>query len=382
MRREDITKLSAPYPTDGTEAPPPTQILGVQVRCWDELEEAINSDLTVAAPWGISWWAPSPGTSRRILISDQLHCCARSVNQNLIEAALHWLEYQDWLERESNRNADVVKVVAGRLHIKMTPPANTLEAIGDRLITMQVVGVARALSGVLDCLAGTIIGVTGIPLQILKADLEGVRRYFTDTDKRSGPYAEGPTVQIEFGRKLEQLIAAAGPNDWLRWLLALRNTFVHRGRRIEIGQFVAREPVFYDILGNPIPRADTIMHLPLDPGRSDVEVLVEPANTPGLTEAATDTIEGLLASTKKLLDEVAKELLQVWNWRKGNTAKIAQPIKQWPDGRAAQQIGFQGYRAGTRPYNPEMLVGHPELLARIRAAALTDGDRGGWPAFG
>ena len=208
-----------------------------------------------------------------------------------MEAALHWLEYLDFRERESDRNADVLSFVGGQPQIKMSPPKNTLEAVGDRLIQLHAAGVARALSGVLDCMAGTIIGVTALPLSLLKADLGVIRDYFEKRDK-GGPYREGEYRQMEFGRKLEQLIRAAGPKDWLDWLLAFRNMLIHRGRRLEVGQFEPRLPILYDYRQRPIPRVDSIMQLALDPGRSDVEVLVDASNTPVLSENASDTLAG------------------------------------------------------------------------------------------
>lgn len=380
MRREDINKLTTPYPVDGTAPPDPAGALGVEAPNWRSLEREVFADLKPSAPWGIAWWDPHPGTSRRILISDQLFCCTRSVNQNLVEAALHWLEYLDWRERESDRNADVLSFVGGQPQIKMARPKNTLEAVGDRLTQLHAAGVARALSGVLDCMAGTIIGVTALPLSLLKADLGVIRDYFEKRDK-GGPYLEGEYRQMEFGRKLEALIKAAGPNDWLDWLLAFRNMLIHRGRRLEVGQFEPRLPILYDHRQRPIPRVDSIMQLALDPGRSDVEVLVDASKTPVLSENASDTLAGAMESTRKLADDLGKELLEFWNWRRADPIKLPQPQKQWPKGRATQILAFGGYKPGSHPYDPGVLVSHPESLKRMLSAALEDSNRPNWATF-
>src|SRR5207245_10122775 len=49
-------------------------------------------------------------TSRRILISDHLYNCVRSVESNLIEARLHLIEAIDFWERESDFHARAVSI--------------------------------------------------------------------------------------------------------------------------------------------------------------------------------------------------------------------------------------------------------------------------------
>ena len=58
----------------------------------------------------LGWWAPYPGTSRRILISDHLYNCVRSVETNLVEARLHLIEAMDFWERESDFHARAVSM--------------------------------------------------------------------------------------------------------------------------------------------------------------------------------------------------------------------------------------------------------------------------------
>ena len=65
--------------------PGPATALGVHVPRCVELSREILGDLSPNPPYGVAWWAPHPGTSRRILISDHLFACAQSVGDNLIE---------------------------------------------------------------------------------------------------------------------------------------------------------------------------------------------------------------------------------------------------------------------------------------------------------
>jgi hypothetical protein len=188
-------------------------------------------------------------------------------------------------------------------------------------------------------------------------------------------------VQAGFATKLEAWIASNGAEGWLDWALAFRNMLVHRGRRIEIGQFVPRLPMLYGPDGKPVPRVRVVTQLPRDPGRSDVEVFLQPTNSPVLTEDAEQTLGALLKSTTALVEAVAGELLDFWKWRKANPAKLSQPTAQWPDGVSAETSSFAGYAAGSFQYSPSLMTTHPVVVQRMRAAALDDKARPQWKAF-
>src|SRR4051812_49336003 len=111
MRPTDVARLNEPYPEDidPSDAAAKTA-LGVELPRCTALESDILADFTEQPPYGIGWWAPDPGTSRRILIADQLYCCAASVAGNMTEGSLHWLEFLDASERDSARFADTVRI--------------------------------------------------------------------------------------------------------------------------------------------------------------------------------------------------------------------------------------------------------------------------------
>ena len=111
MRASNRARLSKAYPenADPSDSAAATA-LGVHLPGWAALEAEIFADLTEGPPYGIAWWAPGPGASRRILIADQLYCCVISVPCNMTEAALHWLEYLEASERDSDRFVDAVKL--------------------------------------------------------------------------------------------------------------------------------------------------------------------------------------------------------------------------------------------------------------------------------
>jgi hypothetical protein len=188
-------------------------------------------------------------------------------------------------------------------------------------------------------------------------------------------------MQAQFAARLEASIAAAGPPGWLDWTVDLRNMLVHRGRRIEYGQFVPRTPVLYGADALPVLRARRVTHLPRDPGRSDVEVFLDTPWTLILSEEGERTLQGLVNSTKALLETTARDLIELWRWRRQNAQSLPQPAAQWRDGRSTKSTGFNGYAPGTLELAPGMAMVHPVVARRIHAVALNDLERPEWATF-
>ena len=379
MRAADLARLSEPYPEN--DDPPDSAAvtaLGMELPNLTLLETNIFADFSEQPPYGIGWWAPAPGASRRILIADQLYCCVASVAGNMTEAALHWLEYLDASDRDSERFVDAVKMENGRPTMTAPRPRCPLDQLAPELIRIHYAGIIRALASALDCLAGVIIGVTALPLNILRADFGKVR---TGLGKISGATNDGARMQAQFAAHLEASIADTGPPGWLDWTLDLRNMLVHRGRRIEYGQFVPRTPALYGADGQPVLRAQRVAHLPRDPGRSDVEVFLDAPWTLVLTEGSEQTLQGLINSTKALLEATAKDLLEFWHWRRSHPASLRQPVAQWQQGRSTHSTGFNGYAPSKLELAPGMAIMHPVAARRIHSAALDDPARPQWATF-
>jgi hypothetical protein len=379
MRPTDLARLNEPYPlgTDPPEAAARTA-LGMELPHGAALETEILADFTEQPPYGIGWWAPGPGTSRRILIADQLYSCATSAAGNMTEAALHWLEFLDAAERDSARFADAVQIENGRPTISAPRPRSPLDELAPELVRIHYAGIVRALASALDCLAGVVIGVAALSMSILRADFERAR---AKLNRITSAANDGEKMQAQFAAMLEAGIAAAGPPGWLDWTLDFRNMLVHRGRRFEYGQFVPRSPTLYGANAQRLLRVRRVTHLPRDPGRSDIEVFLDSPWTFVLTEGAELTLQGLIASTKALLETTAKDLLGLWRWRRDHPASLSQPVAQWPHGRSTQSTGFNGYAPGTLELAPGMAIVHSVAARRFHAAALDDPARPKWAMF-
>jgi hypothetical protein len=100
-----------------------------------------------------------------------------------------------------------------------------------------------------------------------------------------------------------------------------------------------------------------------------------------LSEEAERTLQGLISSTKALLETTAKDLVELWHWRRDHPGSLRQPVAQWRDGRSTQSSGFNGYAPGTLELTPHMAMVHPVVERRFRSAALDDPARPQWATF-
>jgi len=149
MTRADIERLSREYeagePREGRLA----RAFQVDIPVWRQLGDDIFVGLDDRV-FGVGWWAPGPGTSRRILISDHLYSCVRSVEPNLIEARLHLLDAMDFWERESDFHARAVSVNQdGSLRVQMPERRRPLDEITPATAMLHSVGFVRAIAGAL-----------------------------------------------------------------------------------------------------------------------------------------------------------------------------------------------------------------------------------------
>jgi hypothetical protein len=118
-----------------------------------------------------------------------------------------------------------------------------------------------------------------------------------------------------------------------------------------------------------------------DPGRSDIEVLLDSPSNTVLHEDGQRTLEGLIGSTAKLLETMAAHLLNLWRWRRNHPGELRQPAEQWENGPSTQSTGFSGCAPGSLTLDPGVGTMHPITARRIHAAALDDAARSQWAGF-
>ncbi len=195
----DVDHLGREYSSSEPKEGRLARALNVDIPVLRELGNEILGDFDEQAS-GVGWWAPHPGTSRRILIGDHLFTCVRSVETNLIEARLHLMEAMDFWQRESDFNARAVSIDRdGRVKVAFPERKRPLDEAVPVIATLHTVGFVRAIAGALDCFGAVIVGVLALRTGLLRADLDSARRAL-GTVKGGDPGEEAQLqVRLVFG---------------------------------------------------------------------------------------------------------------------------------------------------------------------------------------
>ena len=372
MRREDSEILKTAYPASEDPEVGFSKAVGTDTPEVRLLYNEIFNDLDDKI-FGVGWWAPHPGTSRRILVSHYLLECVRSIGTNCIEAALHLMEAVDYWERESDFLVNsVARDKDGKFSVKIPPRRTAEEDLPYRMATLHTIGFFRGLVGALDCLGASIVGVLALPVDLRRASLNSALGTLGSV---TAP------IQCNFGIKLNEIIKDAGPAGWLEWVIHFRNMVVHRGRRWHINQLLPRPVRLFGPNGKTILRVRTVEHLPSDPFRSQVEAFVDQTRAPVLTEHGEATMRGALESSLHLIRNVTVELLRAWEARRQRPLEIIQLRENWPDGLCHDSTGFIGYKPGSVSYDPSLWASHRDIARQFRTAALADDIRDRWSSF-
>jgi hypothetical protein len=170
--------------------------------------------------FGIGWWATQLRPKRRIFIGDCMYQAVASIDDNIVEAKLHLLQLQHWYDEESRQNADVIFADpdTGKPRVRVSPPTSAMDQLPSTMSTLHVVGSLQSLNTALDCLAGAIVGVCALPVDLQRASYGGVIA-FLDGRVRPKPNE----IHSEFGRALSRRVANSGPAGWLGWMRQFRN---------------------------------------------------------------------------------------------------------------------------------------------------------------
>jgi hypothetical protein len=336
-----------------------------------ELVDDIRADMC-RERYGIGWWAPHPGTKRRILISDHLVQCAASIETNLVEARLHDHHARYFRGEVSRQIAGVVQANGTLEQPSHDCPRDDLSQL---MAQMHTAGVLRAVGSAMDCLGAVAVGVVGIPRDIKAASLS---RVFAFADQLS-PSTAGETVQADALVQLGHARDEAGPSGWLTWAVALRNMYVHRARRIS--KSLLRETVvLVGPDGRPLPRVEALEMLPREPGLSEMEVLATGDPLSVLTERSETTLSGVIGSARTFANDAAQILKQLWDLRREQPPLLAQPREQWRT-IAAPNDNFRGYDDGSVAASPDTLITAPDMQDRLCCASLDGDNKEQWASF-
>jgi hypothetical protein len=332
MLNDDLSRLRRDYPR--TVRPEEPDLLRLATPLHLELTNAaalgdeIIADLDTTVR-GIGWWKAYPDIDQktRILLSDYLTACARAIPDNLIEAQIERLEldhavddFRKWFERGVN---------PGR-PLKVRPPRSPYEELGPRRAQTHLTGMLRAWGTALDCIGGCIVGVAGLPADLVRADM-GKARSSLATESKKHPMLE------QLRLDLERAEADAGPTGWREWLLGMRHTVVHRGRRTAVW-------------AGDVDRAGLTgfsLQLPVSPELTEVDAVIRTGGQIASTfQAPAAEILGELSKTVgAYVDEATRLLAELWRARRTDPALLVQSPKQWkaPKGLINPVPVFRGF---------------------------------------
>jgi hypothetical protein len=359
MLEKDTKRLKVAYP--GPMRPEDPGLLrlagplGLDLRKPVQLGDEIVADLD-SRVYGIGWWQEYQDidTKTRIFLSDYLVACARAVPGNLVEARVEHLElnhaeddYRKWMERGVKPD--------GKFAFK--PPRGPYEELSYLRVETHLAGMLRAWGSALDCVGGCIIGVAGLPADLVRADLKTAR------DSLRAP-AQGSLVLRQLQADLERAEAQAGPPGWREWLLGMRNTVVHRGRRT----------VTWSSVVDATGLTGFTLRLPVSPEMTDVKGAVSADGyiAASFAAPAAEMLDQLGSTVGTYISDACGILGDLWRKRRADPALLAQsPRQRSPPRAAAPEPVFHGFPNLTQTPDPTTVDVGTEAAARLNAAALT-----------
>lgn len=293
---------------------------------------------------GIRWWSGHGLTTEtRCGLSDYLIDAVHGIGKHLSMADFYLEEYSkkrlsaDFLLRSRMRNNGGDPVGRGSDLLD--------DQKSDLQLKSYVYGFFNAASSVLDTLAGAVIGVAGLSLPLVKADLAKFLPFSLGIDypsegtrlaKSLHPEPAAQTLQLALVRSFRSSLMAAGPEGWHIWLDHKRNQLAHRGGRLHLTAFPRR---------GRGPDTERFMLLDRDPDLTTIQGFNRDSATMEsmyLLEDELTTMTGVLKSLNTTVIGTVVATKSLWEDRKTAPSLIPQPAKQWHEPQS--NSGFKGYQ--------------------------------------
>lgn len=371
MRDEDIKRLSEPYENPRIDIDRRFHsAIGADVPHAGELTREILNDLS-RTTHGVSWWASVP-VRERALISDYLYQCVFSIEVNLAEAKLHYMEFLDAREKHDKRIKDMVFFQPdGTPDMKHPAAKAPIDDLINKLEGLHLCGFFQAIGSTLDCLGAAIIGVLGLPIRLRFSD---IGKAMKELNKLKPTGTPGNKIQLDFKAFYDSVKNSSGVTGWLDWTDHYRNTFIHRGRRLTYNQLTPRRSLVLDKDGQARPITTSTMHLVRSPDKSDAEGMMR--KNVVLNEDAETTLSGIFKSCRNMEEAICERLVEIWHERKANPSLIEQHASQWDDNFRVSN--FAGYDPNAEPLGKDGLLSAPVLLHRMVSAGTVDSHLAMW----
>lgn len=293
---------------------------------------------------GIGWWASyGMSTATSCDLSDYLIEVVNGIAKNLRIVEFYFREYEGKRKSADFKLRNRMRISGGD-----PLPRDAVAAAEDRKLDLQldsyVYGFFNAGTSVLDTLAGALIGVAGLDLPIVRADLRMLGPFVAGNDyplkksplsRSANERADAREIQFATARAFRSSLIQAGPSDWYLWLDRKRNQLSHRGGRMQMVAFKRRDrgpdQERYRIMERD-PELTTTQGMRLDASSVEATHILEDELSlmVGLTSSLSATVVGSLVAARS-----------TWLLRREFPEVLPQPAGQWRTPNPA--IQFNGY---------------------------------------
>lgn len=354
-----------------------TPVYQAQAAC-QRLEDLVDADLDETGG-GIGWWTPQIGWKHSALLGDYLLASIHGIPSSLKQANLAITKY-DQTEHAQNHALRTewatIRARGGSIDDLVSAGQNLGRQGAERelLLTAWNDHAITSMAQALDRMAAAVLTVAGVRDDILKTDwgrLNSLAKKAPTSSAqvpRQGTFADpgtpGRALQITFLSNATSW-QDHGPQDWLPWLLAMRNTNLHRAplKRWHL-MIEERSQAHGYIVPMPVQPAwaETAAMARTSSGSLTDLVLHEP---PG------EVLHGLLGSVASLITSAVTQAADVWTTRRTTPSMIIQPGGSWPNVDPAELLHFPGYGTTT---NIKVIGGEihmsPQDTRRLKAARI------------
>ncbi|NQX25685.1 hypothetical protein [Curtobacterium sp. VKM Ac-2852] len=347
-----------------------TALIQPGVDASEQMESMLAGDLHAII------WRHDPHDPGGADLRDYVLGAARSVRSNLHSALVQLESYRE--ARYKSDNALILWISSQGSASQSTnymPAGQHIEELSTRLNAHQQ-ALFTALGAALDCTAAVCVAVSGLRMNVRRADMPALLPTSDDanfpTEGRSDSLKKAMRPAPEHLAELQHQILrgisgsymAAGPSGWLRWMLDARNTAVHREQSTNY--------IFFE--GDK--RTGWTIHRKLHrhPQMSNLQS-VRSSDSPAamlLEEDALVTMEECIRATSFLVQGVGAVVEAEWAKRR-IALDIRVPISvQWDK---AKPSAFDGFKPGSAKFEPKpgtVLVMNPRDGARLAAGGVLD----------
>lgn len=353
--------------------------IGIDVDSLRALKLTMSEDLDKKGK-GIKWWKKEKiDKATNIILGDYLFSLPLTIEGNLVNAYLYKLEVELKTQKRNFQFRDSIQLTNNGSQQKT--PRHFEFYLNQSQLNRQASGFFTSIGSILDCLAALIVGVCGLEQKLITASFPALIRDFEQGRIKCSFSSH------QFFAQLQQILNRK-KLEWAQWVTDLRNTNVHRSKRLNY-EMLHPEPMFPAILNKdalPIIKTKATRHLPKAPHLTEVEAMGIYKGKPiHLNEDQTVTIEGVWQDANKFVKDVCVLLDKIWKYRKENIDHQHQPPFQWDNGKHIQERDkkgdwFEGYTPPDAKWIDSATV-PPELFHRMEAAGLSDKDDPIWSEF-